>query len=562
MNDKLNNNVTIIPPFKRFCMTIGELPSSYTESMTYYESLVWLCNYIQNTLIPAINNNGEAVTELQEKYIELKNYVDNYFENLDVQEEINNKLDDMAEHGELSEIIAVYLQMASVLGYDTKSALKGAENVISGSICKTLGDSSYSDGDGHFYKIRDLEEGDVIDDDELVGLTNFPTLVAEKIADYYIDELNDDVSSIESDINTINNTTIPAITAEIEKIKDYKERKYLFVGDSYATGYQGEGEDPIVGFYNRVITDLGLTAQVVAHNGAGFLGLSNINKWEDWLTTDYIPDKDTFTDVFICGGMNDTGDSAILKPAIISCINYVKTNFPNATIHIGCIGRFREGTNAQLERVRKVDRIYKMTATANGCKYIDGSFLLLHHRDWYISDNIHPNSDGENQLAYGIEQYIINGEITDFMDITSSLDFSGDTFTPAEGVTADVYAYSYLNKNVATLYFSGNITFTENVTISNLSDIVIGKLTSSYICSSANNQGIGQIVTGYVYSVNEINSSHVVKVNARLYNDSYNNIHLKFFTVMDNGGLLSDVVINLFSIPYSSDTLSCGSRYC
>lgn len=203
MNDKLNNNVTIIPPFKRFCMTIGELPTSYTESMTYYESLVWLCNYIGNTLIPAINNNGEAVTELQEKYVELKNYVDNYFENLDVQTEINNKLDDMAEQGELAEIIAQYLEVASVLGYDTKSALKGAENIVSGSICKTLGDSSYDDGDGHFYKVRDLEEGDVIDDDELVELTNYPALVAEKIPDFYINELNEKVNISVRAFNTV-----------------------------------------------------------------------------------------------------------------------------------------------------------------------------------------------------------------------------------------------------------------------------------------------------------------------------------------------------------------------
>ena len=560
MNDKLNNNVTIIPPFKRFCMTIGELPSSYTETMTYYEMLVWFTNYLQNTLIPAINNNGEAVTELQEKYIELKDYVDNYFENLDVQEEINNKLDDMAEHGELSEIIAAYLQMASVLGYDTKSALKGAENVISGSICKTLGDSSYSDGDGHFYKIRDLEGGDVIDDDELVGLTNFPTLVAEKIADYYINELNNDVSSIQGDINTINNTTIPAITDEIDKIKDYKERKYLFVGDSYATGYQGEGEDPIVGFYSRVMTNLGLTGQVVAHNGSGFLGMSNINKWEDWLTTDYIPDKETFTDVFICGGMNDTSDATILKPAIVSCINYVKTNFPNATIHIGCVGRYREGSNAQLERVRKVDRIYKVTATENGCKYIDDAFLLLHHRDWYISDNIHPNSDGENQLAYGIEQYIINGKINDVLDMSEGSDYKSDTVTPAENVTLNLTVYSAIDKNVTTLFFSGDITY--STTISNLTDITIGKLSSSYVCSSANNQGIDEVVTGYMYTVNEINGSHFVKFTARMYNDSYNNIHLKAFTVSDDGGLLNNVAITGVNFPYGVVRINVNSRMC
>ena len=75
MNDNLNKEVITLPPFKRLCMTIGELPSSYVETMTYYESLLWFCNYLGKTVIPTINNNAEAVEELQTKYIELKDYV-------------------------------------------------------------------------------------------------------------------------------------------------------------------------------------------------------------------------------------------------------------------------------------------------------------------------------------------------------------------------------------------------------------------------------------------------------------------------------------------------------
>ena len=104
MNNDLKP-INTIPNFKRFCMTIGELPTSYLETMTYYEMLVWFTEYMKNTIIPTINNNGLAVEELQDKYIELKSYVDNYFTNLDVQEEINNKLDEMAQSGELGELI-------------------------------------------------------------------------------------------------------------------------------------------------------------------------------------------------------------------------------------------------------------------------------------------------------------------------------------------------------------------------------------------------------------------------------------------------------------------------
>ena len=145
--DKLN-------PFGRLCVTLGMLPSSYKESLTYEEQLLWMLNYIEKTLIPTINNNAQAVEELQALYLELKSYVDSYFENLNVQQEINNKLDQMAESGQLTDIIAQYLGLAGILAYNTKNDMKNATNLTNGSICKTLGDDVYNDGKGNFYKIR------------------------------------------------------------------------------------------------------------------------------------------------------------------------------------------------------------------------------------------------------------------------------------------------------------------------------------------------------------------------------------------------------------------------
>ena len=98
-------NVETLRPFTRFCVTIGALPTSYMLSLTYEEQVLWFCKFLQDTVIPALNNNGEAVAELQALYVELKNYVDNYFKNLDVQEEINNKLDEMVQDGTLAQII-------------------------------------------------------------------------------------------------------------------------------------------------------------------------------------------------------------------------------------------------------------------------------------------------------------------------------------------------------------------------------------------------------------------------------------------------------------------------
>ena len=172
-------DVETLKPFTRFLMTIGTLPSSYLVSMTYEEQLLWFCNFLQNNVIPTVNNNAEAVEELQNLYLQLKDYVDNYFENLDVQEEINNKLDDMAESGTLQEIIADYLNSKAVFGFDTVADMKEATNLIDGSYAETLGFNEINDGGSNLYKIRTVTTGDDVDEKNIIAITD--TLIAVKI---------------------------------------------------------------------------------------------------------------------------------------------------------------------------------------------------------------------------------------------------------------------------------------------------------------------------------------------------------------------------------------------
>ena len=85
------------------------IPLAFDESMSYYETLCGLLSYLKDTVIPTLNNNADAILEIQNFCVEMKNYVDNYFDNLDVQEEINNKLDDMTKNGTLTNIIRTYI---------------------------------------------------------------------------------------------------------------------------------------------------------------------------------------------------------------------------------------------------------------------------------------------------------------------------------------------------------------------------------------------------------------------------------------------------------------------
>ena len=213
MASGLENIETIESPFRRFVTTIGVFPTAFTDAMTYYECLAYLVKYLEETVIPAVNENAEALEELQKLYIQLKSYVDNYFENLDVQEEINNKLDQMAEDGELADIIAQYLGLAGVLAFATVADMKEATNLVNGSYARTLGFHTLNDGGGATYYITDsgtANEMDVI----AVGSLYANLIKGENINVKQVgakgDGVNDDTANIQRAINIIDSVNVPA----------------------------------------------------------------------------------------------------------------------------------------------------------------------------------------------------------------------------------------------------------------------------------------------------------------------------------------------------------------
>ena len=88
--------------FRFWCQTV--LPLVYDDSLSYYELLNKVVNYLNNTIadVAAVEGN---VDSLLNAYNSLQEYVNTYFDSLDVQEEINNKLDEMASDGSLNTII-------------------------------------------------------------------------------------------------------------------------------------------------------------------------------------------------------------------------------------------------------------------------------------------------------------------------------------------------------------------------------------------------------------------------------------------------------------------------
>lgn len=95
-----------LKPFRYWCQKV--LPLVYDDSLSYYELLCKVIDYLNKTM-ENVNKLSENFDELRKQFIILKEYVDNYFTNLDVQDEINKKLDEMVENGTFDKLFSKFL---------------------------------------------------------------------------------------------------------------------------------------------------------------------------------------------------------------------------------------------------------------------------------------------------------------------------------------------------------------------------------------------------------------------------------------------------------------------
>lgn len=104
-----------LTPFQFFALTNFPYIEADFDALTNYQLFCEITKYLNgisssqndvisnfNELLQNWNDFSEALTS---EWTETKDYIDNYFDNLDVQEEINNKLDQMASDGSLLAVI-------------------------------------------------------------------------------------------------------------------------------------------------------------------------------------------------------------------------------------------------------------------------------------------------------------------------------------------------------------------------------------------------------------------------------------------------------------------------
>lgn len=100
MNNFDYKNLT---PFKWFVLENFPFIENDFDAINNYHLFSKVVEYLNKT-IDNMNLTGEQMENVTNAMTNLQDYVNNYFKNLDVQEEINNKLDEMVEDGTLETI--------------------------------------------------------------------------------------------------------------------------------------------------------------------------------------------------------------------------------------------------------------------------------------------------------------------------------------------------------------------------------------------------------------------------------------------------------------------------
>ena len=219
-----------LTPFKLQVLQSFPFIDADFDALTNYELLCKVVEYL--------NITTENVNLLDDNFKELYNYVNTYFDNLDVQEEVNNKLDEMAESGELAEIINLYINSNAVMSFNSVSDMIASDILQNGSTCKTLGKTTFNDGYGRFYKITEIESANP--DGETIINLGHDNLYAVLINENYL-----------SDINTLqtNQSTLQTKVTKLENNMNNNERAiFTFIFDS---GFNFFLEDVATAFIER-----------------------------------------------------------------------------------------------------------------------------------------------------------------------------------------------------------------------------------------------------------------------------------------------------------------------
>ena len=339
------------------------------------------------------------------------------------------------------------------------------KHVIAGSVTEDV------TGDKHVNAANEIHSANIFDIENTLKYKN-----PIPVNDFY-----SNVPVMDRNGNTYNLMTATEKTENISKyLGNYPG--VVTIGDSYGRG-EGSGT---IGKYTPWTTliknYLGLTENVNywtnSLGGAGFkvaLQGKNFNQLlNDLSETMTEQNRNTVGKILVAGGYND--NSNIYPEDLTDFFNTAKLKFPNAIVYVACIGW---GTDRQLVTniFNNTVPSYSKGAALNGGVYIVNSEYSLHNYTWFDADGIHPNNDGQKNIAEMLVNGLLSGSCSNNYYLVPI------SVTPNTSVCneCNITGFCSLNNGVINLFFDFGKTIVFDHALNANTPLLLGTLNCDLI---------------------------------------------------------------------------------
>lgn len=265
--------------------------------------------------------------------------------------------------------------------------------------------------------------GDINTINSLIG--NGEPTTTDKTIIGAINELN---SEIGNEVLTTTASTLSGAINELnEDIQAVGNRRFIFIGDSYA-------DTQYMNWISKTATLLGLVSGVDYYDQS----LSGLSFVDDEAYTrliaqsESVTDKDSITDIMVLMGANDclASTSPSLYTPIAKFVAKAKELYPNAKVGIGFIARYVDGDGARTwASFTKGLYHYKMgtIAAGYGAYYIDGIEHVMHAIYAQLADHTHPTADCGTTLSRALANFINGAPLSYFYNFALHYVVTGGT---------------------------------------------------------------------------------------------------------------------------------------
>jgi len=191
-----------IPTFKLWIANQFPYIETDFDAITNYELLQAVIKYL-NTIIENENNVESNVTALYNAFVNLHDYVKEQFDSLNLQDEVNAKIDEMYESGLFDNLLNNYLNLTKV--FDTYiDMMLDTSTYVNGMKLKTLGYHYINDGGGAEYVVTNVQNNNKyqvsIGTNLWIEMIDTDTIYVEQFGAYG-DKTNDDSAAVQNAIN-------------------------------------------------------------------------------------------------------------------------------------------------------------------------------------------------------------------------------------------------------------------------------------------------------------------------------------------------------------------------